>query len=631
MTISREDLKNLESAAKQRVIDTQAPVFTRKQEREMLDINNKLQEERQDSNVLMAEGLKHFSLDEVKDEYQREYETTARNKDANASDRQVREEAEDKTKAAMKLHKRIQSICGKMTGFKEVVNLNYTIQLINSYSSKTHVKLGKDDSKKLSTLKKKAPGIYERFLKLENVVNMLRDKQGQYPDLYDCAVQDLLRAKSEWERLQEMAETLVVPKPIEQNAEEKNVKKIKPKINKNKEREYVNKFKSLHNRFTVKQENDDNDTVLDTTYQEELAENLKQKKIDWSIIEEKKYQALYKKANVDDPDPQDSMNFMLANQMRKILADPANKGVTPQEVEETVNEYFKRMLEKSEFQARCKITFAHDILDKRYFSNPNIGAYRELQKKQFSENSTQAPHKTISFGSLGANNAEGIFNSQNPGNDPVSPYGNVSFRLNKEKMKGRVSFVCGNSKGATRNPGNYGLKSGYGLDYYDIKHSRAAYIDEKEGHAPDITACGENLEAVYRRAKELKANNWEGLQDGGREAVKTITDHPQYIYYETHYHGNVGVAELDEVTFILNRSKVDLTKASEYVIENEITKDPGCRELYDHINIINKNPKIYGREGMKELKFTIWDTYGHTWDYEKVKEMMEKTKYVPKK
>ena len=61
----------------------------------------------------------------------------------------------------------------------------------------------------------------------------------------------------------------------------------------------------------------------------------------------------------------------------------------------------------------------------------------------------------------------------------------------------------------------------------------------------------------------------------------------------------------------------------------EFVKDDGFRNIYDYINIVNNNPELYGRKGMKELQLTVWDTYGHSMTFEEVKEIMEKKR--PKK
>ena len=644
MTISRQDLENREIIKKQEFVAALPQQLTDKQLSEVRDMNEKLSSEANDTKVMRARSLEHYTLDEVKTQYQERYESKLRQRDLNASDRQIRERAESKTGTAMKLHKKLQNLCGSLKGFKDVVNLNYTVQLIGSYNPGQHKKLDKDDTKKLGTLKKKAPEIYERFLKLEHVNSLLNGKQNEFPEFCDFARQELERAKSEWERAKELASELVVAKSfddveLEEEPEEKNVKKINPKISKTKEKNQLANYKSLHNKYidyqkmrSMKagkekdeledryQKNKINDAHLDQEYIMELRDNLKKKTVDWSIVEDKKFNDLKKKVSKDNYDPADAMNYILAYEMRKILA--AHKGVTPQEVEKTVNEYLKKMVQKSEFHARIKGSIATAILDTRYRGG-NSTAYSELIEKQFSANSTLKPSQCISFGSLGAKNAKGILGPK-PGTDPVRGYGNVTIRLNKKKMKGRVSFVCGNSKGMVVGAEG-GLKQGCQLDYYDIKHARSAYIDEKNGHEPDITACGLNLSKIYERARELENNNWNGLEDGGREASKTIVDRQDGIYFECQYHGNVSAAEIDEVSYILNTSKqLDLSKMSENDKIDELAKSETFREMYDHINIINKNAEIYGRKGMKDMKLTVWDMFGHTMSFEEVKALMEK-------
>lgn len=636
MTISRQELESQEKLRKEEIVASLPQEFTNKQLAESSNLNRMLREEKNDTGVMRTRNLAEFSLDQMEGKYQEKYESVARNRDAQATDRQIKERAEVKTSTAMKLHKKLQALCGSLKGFKEVVNLNYTVQLINSYSTKRHIGLSKEDSKKLSTLKKKAPGIYERFLKLEHVESLLRSKQDEYPDLYEFAQQELERAKNEWETAEQMASTLVVLKPDQVQEKPKAKKKsdnksdkkrIAPKIDKAKEKAQNELFKSLHNRFNSESKlteeqyknNKINDARLDVDYIYDLEENLAQKTYDWSFLDEKKFNELKKKVSKQYPDPKDTMDYILGREMKKILA--AHKDVTPQQVEKTVNEYLKRVVQKSEFHARVKANLVILILNTRYRTNDNKD-YIELKEKQFSKKSNLKPSQSFSFGSLGGTDARSILGDK-PGEDPVSNYGNVTLRFNKDKLKNRVTFVCGNSKGM-HNGEEVGLKNGSALAYYDAKHARSAYIDDETGLAPDITACGSNLASVYERARELEKNNWEGLEHGGKEALKCISETEKY--FECQYHGNAGVAELDEVTYIMNLGykMYDLTKMTEEEKVTEFVKDDEFRKMYDYINIVNNNPELYGRKGMPELKFTVWDTYGHSLTYEEVKKIMEK-------
>ncbi|MCR5155438.1 MAG: hypothetical protein K6C96_01995 [Butyrivibrio sp.] len=632
--MSREELESTEKYGREALINNLPLQFTDKQVNAIRDMNNKIKEENTDVGLIAKTELKYVNYDELKGKYQSRYEDLIGLKEPNASDRQIREKAETKTKTAMKLHKQLLDLCGSIPGVKNVATLNYTIHLLNNYDPTIHKKLDKDRTKKLNALKKRAPEVYERLFRLEHVEKMLRASKNQFQDLYNLATNEIERAKYEWGLIESRTSELVVEKPILIKEEEpKN--KIVPKIDSKKEKAQIKRFKDLHNRFVdmelektkkddeieklkaKQRENKVNDAPLDNYYKKDLAENLKKTTVDWSILEEKKFNELKKRVRKNNPDPKDIMNYNLAVQMKKILADPENKGVTPKQVESTVNEYFERMLEKSEFHARFKLCNAIKILETRYFSQ-NLAGYYNLKKKQYSESSPLDPKNCLSFGSLGARTSEGLCGNR-PGVDPVRCYGDTTIRLNKQKMKGRVSFVCGNSKGGTSSE-NLDMPQ---FDYYDIKHGRAAYVDKKAGHGPDIKACGENLPSIYKRAKELKANNWEGIKDGGSEAPVTITDNRTFTYYEAHYHGNVGVAEIDEVSFILNGASLNLKNMTDIDMKYYLVDNKDFRDLYDHINIINKNPEVHDREGMGDLKLSVWDTYGNTMTFEEVKALME--------
>ena len=282
-------------------------------------------------------------------------------------------------------------------------------------------------------------------------------------------------------------------------------------------------------------------------------------------------------------------------------------------------------MEKSQFRFRVRSAPAKLILNSRYHSSKakNTDSYTSLVHKQYSAKTKLASHECIAFGSLGGDTAKEL-GAYGNSSDFLAGYGKVSFKLNKEKMKGRVSFMAGNSMGYSHT--EYGLLPG-GTSFYDLKHGRSAYVDRENGETPDVTGCGENLMPIYERARQLKANGWKGMSSAEQEAPHTIVDKPGQIYYEAHYHGQVGAAEMDEATMVMSKKEGsddnwDLSHEDPKVfkkLSSQIKKDKEIKEMYDCINIINAHPQEYGREGMEELKLTLWDLKGNMISYDELK------------
>ena len=395
---------------------------------------------------------------------------------------------------------------------------------------------------------------------------------------------------------------------------ETEVKNKTVRINKTKRKE------QLKNRENTK--GDFRETKLDETYEKELRKNLKTKKINWAE-DMKDPEELRKKAlTVMDSDPEGYIiRHVLATQMRDIIAKYPD--TNPDEVESTVNEYLRRLVEKSQYRFRVGSEAAKLILNGRYFSSTkkNVDSYNTLVKKQYSANTKLTAHQSISFGSLGGDTAKELGAYGGP-KDFLAAYGKVSFKLNKEKMKGRVTFMAGNSMGHTKK--DYGLIGN--TSFYDLKHGRAAYIDNENGEAPDITCCGENLMAIYERARQLKENDWKDMNSAEHEAPHTIVDKPNQIYYEAHFHGQVGAAEIDEATMVMSTRekgpKWNFDRGATWkATVKDIKNNKEIRDMYDFINIINENPEIYGRQGMEELKLTLWDLNGNMVSYDELKEI----------
>ena len=221
--------------------------------------------------------------------------------------------------------------------------------------------------------------------------------------------------------------------------------------------------------------------------------------------------------------------------------------------------------------------------------------------------------KIINFAYLGSKHAGGYLGRKEfsgSKQDGLSMYGDVVIKLDKKKFlkRGNVSFVVGNS-----------------LHRYDEKHGRSAIVDKEKGTGPDITCCGKNLALVFERAHKLKKDGWKNMVSPEQEAQMVAMDDTSMRYFEAHFHGNVGPGEIEELTYIVRTKRLGKFY-SLHTLEKkkEIRDNPEIRKLYDHINIINKNPTKYGRKiDDPKLKLTIWDTVGNSISFAELTSIME--------
>ncbi len=595
MGLFKQSFEKQESINMQRVSDRMQNQLTDKQINVMNSITDTLKKEKNDEKVLTVNGLEEFHSDEMQAKYTEKYKAVYRGKDANASDRTIRERAEKKASDAMKMRKKLQELCASSGDFKDVVDSNFTIYRINSFKKKNNPTMSAEDEKKVKALKKQAPKVYTRYLQLTRAFNMLTSNREKYPELYSYAERELDQATREWEYVQQMSQMV----------------KFTPIIDSKKEAAQLKARAAVHGK--------DRKVTLDETYKKDLAEHLKPKNIKWNIDykTQKNNIMLQEKYHMD---------IVLAEQMDKIIKEEkeANNDVSIEQVEELVNEYLAKVADSSALRIRVSAGAVAPILNSRYHSSKDdqqSDYYSYMQKMQFSWKSKEKTYNTFSFGILGSKDAKGF--SGNGSTDTCSQYGNVSLRLNKEKMRGRATFMVGNSMGNLP-------KLGY--NFYNIKHGRSVFTEN--GVKPDIAACGANLYRTYKRAKALKANNWKDLLSPEKEALEVAKDKKYkdaYIqqYFEAQFHGQVGPGEVDEVTMIMSKkdsdSKVDNAQWDFSKKEDlmALKKNKSVRDIYDTVNIINKNPKAYDRVGMEEMKVTLWDCHGNTLSYDDLKFIME--------
>ncbi len=563
------------------------------------ELNQQLLQEKQQDNILTVTGLEQIKADQFEEKLTAKYKVAQREKDPHASDREIRRRAEKKTSTALKLRKMLQELGNTGRSFDGIINSNYTIFKLNSFNKKKIKGMSPEDVKKMETLKKQAPKVYERLLKLEHVSVLLAGKGAQYKELFDFAERELAQARNEWAHVEDMA----------------NLVTYTPTINKETERQQLeDKRKEVEKGDKHKR---DKYTELDQTYKDELAENLKpiDNNLELDLNDMKNKLILTEK---------EQMDYVLTKQMQIIKErDPK---ATPETVKAVVKEYLKKIADASELRFRVGASTAPLILNSRYRSayDSKSGKYKSLMEKQFSENTKLKTYEAFSFGILGGKNAKEF--SGYGSSDACRQYGTVSIKLKKDKMAGRATFTCGNSMGSITDDNLY-MKN---LSFYDVKHARSVHGDI------DISCCGENLSAIYFRAKNLKENGYKDIKSAEQEALKVIGDRGVQMYFEAQLHGQVGAAEIDELTIVMSRKgqkkgrieddenapKWDFSKMEDL---EAIKNDPDVKNVYDAVNIVNKNAAEYGRTPEDgEMKVTLWDCYGHTITFDDLKFIMEK-------
>lgn len=535
-------------------------------------------------------GLVTVRADQFEEQATQKYVVKERGRDTHASDRDIRRRAEKKTSTAVKLRKMLQELGNTGRIFDEIIKSDYTIIRLNGFNKKKNPGMSPADIKKYETLKKRAPKVYERLLKLEHVNVLLAGKEGQYPELCQFAQTELQQAQNEWVHVQSMAEGMT----------------YKPTINKEAEkRQLADRRKPVE---PGEEQKKDKVTELDEAYKTELRENLKPRDPNLEL----NIDTSGKKYYFGD----EAIDYTLTLQMNKIKErDPS---ATPKEVKAVVTEYLKKLAESSELRFRVNPNAAVSILNSRYRSSKQKGKannYTSFINQQFSTTTKLKSYEAISFGILGGKNAKEF--SGIGGTDACRQYGTVSIKLKKDKMRGRATFTCGNSQGTKSTP----ELPQPGISFYEMKRARDVFGE------PDISNCGDNLADIYFRAKELKENGYKDIKSAEQEALHVISDRPKQKYFEVQFHGQVGASEIEELTVMMsvkegNKGNWDLSNLQDL---EEIKQDPDVRKVYDAVNIVNAHPEEYGRTAEDgEMKVTLWDCHGNTLTFDDLKFIMEK-------
>lgn len=507
--------------------------------------------------VLSMVHTETMTPEEMESAYNNKYVEKLNVKKANEGSREmkrVRKSAAAKAKNAMELQKKLMELADDGTDYQRKVDNNATLKRI---ALSTDIEIG--------PLKVHAPTIYLRGQKLTHAVEVLEFHKEEMPELYEYAKTELAQAQSEWRRIKELM--------------------CKPTVNEV-------RAKKERNTRGLNEYNGKIDVPLTDIYKAELRKNQKKR-------------VIYGKNKTDIEIPAE-MKQELDHQMDIIKR--AFPGVTEEEVENTVNEYLERMLDKAEYRMRANPNAVIGILNERAHCKSNEVSYNNLVKKMFC-NRTDNPDASqiINFGYLGGKKASdfvGYKSKSGTESDPLGLYGKVAIKLDKKrfiKKGGHVSFQVGNS-----------------LGNLNTKHSRSAIVDKEKGWAPDITCCGRNLYSVYKRAAELKKDGWKKMTSPEQEAKYVAVNEGSYMYFEADYQGQISSGEIEELTYIADTGIISLKAQKKNLRDNKEFKN-----LYEMVNIINNKPSEYGREGMPPLKLTVWDKNGHGFSFEEVISIME--------
>ncbi len=541
-----------------------------KQQQSARSMNNLLHGD----SVLTTVHTQQMTDEQMESAYKQEYFNKLNTKNAREGTREMKnlkKQSKTKAKNAVALHKKLMELADDGTDYEAMLENDFELCKIRLHKYIVNKKnpASVENGKKISAIKKSARSVCERGLKLYHAYQTLEKEKDNYPELYNFAYESYMQTQKEWEYIKDVSEKTFT---------------YQVKINEDVQREY------LEDRGKV--QGFEREVDLDTSeegadkYEEEFRENMKKKKVDWT-----------------KDDGSDGVAPAVKQKLREGIARIQNEfpGVTEDQIESTVNEYLKRLVANTEFRARMKMSSAAHVLNRRYHSKADRDDYMKLVHKQYSKSTNHKNQNCIGFGSLGGLTAKDYL-CYGENVDINQGYGNLSFRMDKDALKGHISFVSGAS-----------------AHHYDHKYGRSAFVDDVNGEAPDITLCGDNLPAIYKRAKELEEKNWEGMKSSEQEAKYTTTDHAEHPYFECCFHGNVGPAQIVEATYILSSKDFDLRKMDSV---REALNNQEFKDLYERIKVINNNPGAYGREGKPELMLTVWDLRGNQLSYNDVKSIL---------
>lgn len=557
----------------------------------------------------------------INEKYNSMYSNERKKKKDDLSDRQknkLKKDAKKLVRTTKTRRKEMRQKVEKMANtYMESNGLSTTSgQIEYVKQAKVFNDVSKEEKLMVDAVKKTAPIAYKRYVSYGNyLAGLLKGEKSEKTDkLITFVTKEYEKAKSEWENINSKIESgklkMEVPIKVMSEADHDNV------IHEyNKKNPYHMIDKPYPDTFSI-------DTLLtpkvgdDYFEPGEMKSMLKKRKIDWSKnycfdtkgkskeeSDEIKKQRDEVKNGLGDEYLEDCFDVLghIQSQMEEIIKEEKDKNgvdVTKEEIDELVTTYLKKVVSNSEFCFRCNndafMGIIHNYSNSRASDKYDSMFAHFYQQHYIPKNYKGVAQGTLTYGYLGGKNAKEYFGYKNEEKDTLSLYGNLSIRLNKEKFKDSVGFVVGNSLG------HYKTFEGEPIDRVRGRNTKD----------PDILCAGNSLKALYKRAKEVKANNWKTESPEQEAKYVSRSDGDQYKYFEAHYVGPISAPQIDEVTYIwdseLSNDIEAIKKAGTF------KKNTGLRESYEMIKFINANKEKFSREDMPDMKISVWDKYGHT-------------------
>ena len=552
--------------------------------------------------------------------------------DAPLSDRQkkkilsqARDMANTTSKRVGEMRKKVDDFAKKHAETTKLNTSSIALYGLNNY--KVDADASDEVKDKVKTLKKTAPKIYERYVRYANLYKHLHLSTRKDAGLIKFVIHELNVAKEEW---------LSVNKKIEKYApvaiSDKNVASVAVAD----ERE--DRRPALSTEFLMLDEekwDDEREIAIkdngDSFADEELVtgeikNSLEKKDIDWDRdieaeirdvegekeSKEAELKALNeglkeKEASKDqrkqikglEKDIRDlerkindlKIESYTKSAMQNIIDATPGPKPTMKEIEKTINNYLKEIGKNAEIKFRAKTKAVIGILNGCAICG-NQGVYKDLLHMMYSQNTEIEPMGNLTFGYLGSKDVDGYIGKDGAGEGLLGNYGHVAIKLNKNKVKHRTGFLVGNSKE------NYSKQRSRGLD------------------KPDILAAGGDLAALYERAKKIAAG--EKMLSPEQEA-KLIDG--AYPYFECQIVGRVSSREIEEITYNMPVELPQDFESLKRIINSGAYDD--LKDLYKQVNLINKHPDSYDRDGEQPLKLSVWGTNGVEIGYHELKVIFE--------
>lgn len=294
--------------------------------------------------------------------------------------------------------------------------------------------------------------------------------------------------------------------------------------------------------------------------------------------------------------------------------------ITEERAEQMVERYLKNLIDKNHFCFRCSPTsfgFIAEDKMKTQMETGTSGGLNNMELRKAMTSSCFGKEK----GSIDNTEYEnygylGSYDEKNVNNTSTQFYGCMAITLNKERMKNRVSCTFGDSldNAKTCNPSNVEAPS-----FASVSQQAKNYVLEaawKKENDPDDQPTDDISMALLAQQKQEN-------EERGKAKVREKGS-PEYL--ELQYHGDVTVADMDEVTFTFPKFYYQLPYAELLTAEDiaeelakpkvqediRVAKQKHLEEskkmlqsMREKIDAINQAPEKYGRVGREKLKLNV--------------------------